>query len=83
VRIDTVASANATTRYLRAAWLHTGLLEVAPDGRSLVVTRDLVFHSGSAVAQFCTGSKGRTLESWKPIAPDGGYDPETQALVAA
>lgn len=82
VRIDTVASANASTRFLRAAWQHAGLLDVAPDGRSLTTTRDLVFRSGSAVAQFCAGSKGRTLESWKSIAPDGGYDPDTVALVA-
>ncbi|MDF2797338.1 MAG: hypothetical protein K0R85_82 [Devosia sp.] len=83
VRIDTVASANASTRYLRAAWQHAGLLGMAPDGRSLVAARDLIFRSGSAVAQFCAGSKGRTLESWKPIAPDGGYDPQTPALIAA
>ena len=82
VRIDTVASANASTRFLRAAWLHAGLLEVAPDGRSLTTTRDLVFRSGSGLAQFCAGSKGRTLESWKPVAPDGGYDPDTAALIA-
>ena len=83
VRIDTVASASASTRYLRAAWRHSGLLEVSPDGKSLVVTRDLVFRSGSGLAQFCTGSKGHTLESWKAIAPDGGFDPETPALIAA
>ena len=83
VRIDTVASANATTRYLRAAWRHSGLLEMSPDGKSLVVTRDLVFRSCSGLTQFCTGSKGRTLESWKAIAPNGGYDPDTPALIAA
>jgi len=83
VRIDTVASASASTRYLRAAWRHSGLLEVSPDGKSLVVTRDLVFRSGSGLAQFCTGSKGHTLESWKAIAPDGGYDQDTPALIAA
>ena len=83
VRIDTVPSANATTRFLRSAWLHVGLLEVAPDGRSLTVTRDIVFGSGSAVAQFATGSKGRSLESWVPIAPSGGFDPDTPALIAA
>ncbi|MCF1742049.1 hypothetical protein [Paradevosia shaoguanensis] len=83
VRTDTVASANATTRYLRAAWRHVGLLEMAPDGRSLVATRDLIFRSCGGLTQFCTGSKGRTLESWKAIAPDGGFDPETPALIAA
>jgi len=83
VRVDTVASANASTRYLRAAWLHAGLLEVAPDGRSLTTTRDLTFGSGSAVAQFCAGSKGRTLECWKPIAPEVGYDPDSAGFIAA
>lgn len=83
VRIDTVTSANSTTRYLRSAWLHSGLLEVANDGASLTVTRDLVFGSGSAVAQFATGSKGRSLESWVPIAPNGGFDPDTPAMIAA
>lgn len=83
VRIDTVASANASTRFLRAAWLHGGLLEMSPDDLSMVTTRDLVFRSGSGLAQFCAGSKGRSLESWKPVAPDGGYDPDTAALIAA
>ncbi|WP_332700991.1 hypothetical protein [Devosia sp.] len=82
VRLNTVASANASTRYLRAAWLHGGLLELAPDGRSLTTTRDLTFGSGSAVAQFCAGSKGRTLESWKSIAPNGGGDPDRAAFFA-
>ena len=83
VSISTVASANSTTRYLRAAWLHNGLIEVSPDGRSYITKRDLIFRSGSGLAQFCAGSKGRTLECWKPIDPTGGYDPETATLIAA
>lgn len=83
VRIETVASANCSTRYLRAAWLHSGLLDVSPDGRSYVTTRDLVFFSGSGLAQFCAGSKGRGLEAWKPINPPGGLTPELAALIAA
>jgi len=69
--------------YLRSAWLHSGLLDAAPDGRFYVVRRDLSFGSGSAVAQFCTGSKGKGLANWHPIDPDGGYDPATSALIAA
>jgi hypothetical protein len=83
VRIDTVASANCSTRFLRAAWLHAGLLELSADGRSYVTTRDLVFQSGSGAAQFCVGSKGRSRDSWVPIDPDGGLDPATPALIAA
>lgn len=82
VRIDTVASATASAGYLRAAWLHSGLLEVSADGRSLVVKRDLVFDTASAAAHFCTGSKGRGRAGWQPIDPDGGYDPSTPALIA-
>lgn len=83
VRIETAASANASVRYLRSAWLHSGLLAAAPDGKSYTVMRDLIFPSGSAVAQFCCGSKGRGLASWVPIDPDGGYDPDTPALIAS
>ena len=59
VRIDTVATAGAGARFQRSAWLHSGLLDIEADGRSYVVTRDIVFSSGSAVAHFCTGSKGK------------------------
>jgi hypothetical protein len=83
VRAEVVPSANASTRYLRSAWLHSGLLDTSPDGRNYTVRRDLTFRSGSAVAQFCTGSKGKGLASWRPIDPDGGYDPVTPALIAA
>lgn len=82
VRIETVASATATAGYLRAAWLHSGLLDVSADGLSLVVKRDLVFDTASAAAHFCTGSKGRGRAGWQPIDPDGGYDPATPALIA-
>lgn len=83
VRIGTAASANASVRYLRSAWLHSGLLAVSPDGKSYTVMRDLIFPSGSAAAQFCCGSKGRGLSAWMPIDPDGGYDPDTPALIAS
>lgn len=82
VRIDTVATAGAGARFQRSAWLHSGLLDIGADGESYVVTRDLVFSSGSAVAHFCTGSKGKGLAGWRPIDPDGGYDHETAALIA-
>lgn len=80
---EVVPSANASAKYLRSAWLHSGLLDASPDGRSYTVRRDLTFRSGSAVAQFCTGSKGKGLANWRPIDPDGGYDPATAALIAA
>jgi len=83
VRIETAASANSSTRFQRSAWLHSGLLELSADGRSFVTTRDLIFRSGSGVAQFCVGSKGRTRDSWQPIDPDGGLDLNTAALIAA
>lgn len=83
VRPDAVASSNASTRYLRASWLHSGLLAASPDGRSYVVKRDLVFASGSAVSQFCCGAKGKGLAGWQPIDPDGGHDPATAALIAS
>ncbi|MEQ8447665.1 MAG: hypothetical protein RIB57_17430 [Pelagibacterium sp.] len=83
VRIETVASANASTSFLRASWLHSGILELSADGRSYVTKRDLVFASGSALTQFCTGAKGTSLDAWRPIDPDGGYDPGTAALIAA
>jgi hypothetical protein len=72
VRIGTAATAGAGPSYLRAAWAHTGLLELSADGSSYVVTRDLVFHSGSAAAAFCTGAKGRGLAGWIPVGLDNG-----------
>ena len=83
IRIDTAASANSSVRFLRSAWRHAGLLELSADGRSFVTTRDIVFRSGSGAAQFCVGSKGRTRDSWQPVDPDGGFDPDTAALIAA
>lgn len=83
VRINTAISANSSTRFLRSAWLHAGLLELSADGRSYVTTRDIVFHSGSGAAQFCVGSKGRGRDSWTPIDADGGFDADTPALIAA
>jgi hypothetical protein len=83
VRPEAATSANASTRYLRAAWMHAGLLAPSHDGRSYTVKRDLVFASGSAASQFCCGSKGRGLVGWQPMDPDGGYDPATAALLAS
>ena len=82
VRIDTVATAGVGASFQRSAWLHSGLLDIGADGRSYIVTRDIVFSSGSAVAHFCTGSKGKGRAGWQPIDPEGGYDPETPALIA-
>lgn len=83
VRPDTVASANASASYLRAAWLHSGILVPSHDEQSYVLTRDMPFRSGSAATHFVTGSKGRGRGGWQPIDPDGGTDPETAALIAA
>ncbi len=83
VRLDTVASATCSTSFLRSAWLHSGLLALAPDGGSFMVMRDLAFASGSAVAQFCTGAKGRGLAGWLPIDADGECDPGTPKPIAA
>ena len=82
VRIDTVATAGVGASFQRSAWLHSGLLDIGADGRSYIVTRDIVFQSGSAVAHFCTGSKGKGLAGWRPIDPYGGYDEETPTLIA-
>lgn len=70
VRIDTVKSASANASFQRAAWLHSGLLELAGDGSCYVLMRDLVFSSGSAVGHFVSGSKGFGLSCWQPIDPD-------------
>lgn len=77
VRIDTVKSASANASFQRAAWLHSGLLELAEDGSCYVLMRDMVFSSGSAVGHFVSGSKGFGLSCWQPIDLD---DCETEAL---
>ncbi|MBU1334474.1 MAG: hypothetical protein KJ944_11730 [Alphaproteobacteria bacterium] len=76
VRIDTVASANASASFQRAAWLHGGLLEPARDGSCYVLKRDIVFSSGSAVSHFVSGSKGFGLSAWQPIDEDDAELPE-------
>jgi hypothetical protein len=83
VRPETVASANASASFLRAAWLHAGILMPSHDGQSLTLTRDMAFRSAGATAHFVTGSKGRGRGGWQPIDPDGGYDPGTAALIAS
>lgn len=70
VRVDTVKSASANASFQRAAWLHSGLLELAGDGSCYVLMRDMVFSSGSAVGHFVSGSKGFGLSCWQPIDPD-------------
>jgi hypothetical protein len=72
VRVETAATAGAGPSFLRAAWAHSGLLELSADGSSYVVTRDLVFSSGSAAAVFCTGAKGRGRAGWIPVNRDHG-----------
>lgn len=83
VRPDVVQSANSTASFLRAAWLNAGILVPSPDGRSYLLTRDMRFRSAGATAHFVTGSKGRGRGGWQPIDPDGGFDPETAALIAS
>jgi hypothetical protein len=79
VRSATVATAGAGPSFLRAAWAHAGLLERSADDSGYVVTRDLVFGSGSAAALFVTGAKGRGLAGWQKIEPDGGGMPALAA----
>lgn len=81
--MDRVPSANSSVRFLRSAWLHSGILAATADARCYRLTRNMVFSSGSAASQFCSGSKGLGLSAWRPIDPEGGYDPETAALIAA
>lgn len=83
VRPETVASANASASFLRAAWLHSGILMPSHDGQSFTLTRDVPFRSGGAAMHFVTGSKGRGRGGWQSIDPDGGYDPRTAALIAS
>lgn len=70
VRLETVASANSTAAFQRAAWQHAGLLVPAADNSCYVVMRDLMFSSGSAVSHFVSGSKGFGRAGWRPINAD-------------
>ena len=83
VRLETAPSADPSIIFKRSAFLHAGQLGLAPDGESYVALRDIVFSSGTAIAQFCCGSKGRRLSSWTPVDPDAGHDPDTAAPIAA
>lgn len=67
IRLDCVASANASVSYLRAAWHNAGILELAHDGSAYVLTRDVVFFSASAALHFTVGSKGQGRGGWQPI----------------
>ena len=74
IRLDTVASANASASYLRAAWLSSGLLELSDTGEHYVLTRDIAFRSGSGAMHFVLGSKGQGRGGWQPV--DSGFDPD-------
>lgn len=74
IRLDTVASANASASYLRAAWLSSGLLELSDTGEHYVLTRDIAFRSGSGAMHFVLGSKGQGRGGWQPI--DSEFDPD-------
>lgn len=74
IRLDTVASANASASYLRAAWLSSGLLELSENGEHYVLTRDIAFRSGSGAMHFVLGSKGQGRGGWQPI--DSEFDPD-------
>lgn len=83
IRLDTVASANASASYLRAAWLHSGVLELSGDGEHYVLTRDLAFRSGSGAMHFVLGSKGQGRGGWQPIDGDFDLDGDGRDLPAA
>lgn len=83
VRPDVVQSANSSASFLRASWLHSGILSPTPDGRSYLLSKDMRFRSAGATAHFVTGSKSRGRGGWQPIDPDGGFDPGTAALIAS
>lgn len=70
IRLECVASANASVSYLRSAWRNAGILELAHDGFSYVLTRDMVFSSASAAMHFVVGSKGQGRGGWQPIDTD-------------
>lgn len=80
VRIATVSSASSSASFLRAAWLHAGIIELGPDGTSYVLKRDMLFSSGSAVGHFVSGSKGFGPSAWALIDSD---DTEDTALALA
>lgn len=63
VRLEAAPSGNRNIHYSRAAWRHSGLIAPAPDGRCLVVQKDLVFPNGSSTAQFCAGGNGNKSRS--------------------
>ncbi|QYO76562.1 hypothetical protein [Devosia salina] len=67
IRLDCVASANASVSFLRAAWHNAGILELAHDGGSYVLTCDMAFASASAAAHFVVGGKSKGRGGWQPI----------------
>ena len=80
VRINTVASANSSASFQRAAWLHAGILEPARDGSRYMLMRDIVFSSGSAASRFVAGSKSCRPSAWKPIDETDDADAPAPAL---
>ncbi|ODT80493.1 MAG: hypothetical protein ABS76_16290 [Pelagibacterium sp. SCN 64-44] len=83
IRLETVVSANASASYLRAAWLHSGILELSESGESYVLTRDLAFRSAGAAMHFVVGSKGQGRGGWRPIEPDFDSGAAGPVLAAA
>jgi hypothetical protein len=83
VRPEVVASASASSSYLRAAWLASGVLEPSHDGKSYVMTRDVPFSSASAAMHFVIGSKGQGRGGWQPIDPPDGHEPQTSLMIAS
>lgn len=83
IRLDTVPSAAASASVLRGALLFSGILDPAQGGGSYTLTRDICFKSGGAAMHFVIGSKGSGRGGWRPIDPDGGYDPDTATLIAS
>lgn len=81
VRFETAPSADPSIVFKRSAFLHSGQIGLAPDGKSYIALKDILFSSGTAIAQFCCGSKGRRLSSWTPVEDE--HDPDMSALIAA
>ena len=50
----------------RAEWLFSGILR--DTGDSYLLMQNVKFRSGSAVAHYVTGSKGRGLAGWRAVS---------------
>jgi len=80
VRVHSVRSASAASSFLRAAWLHAGLIQPDEARRAYTVMRDLVFGSASAAAHFVVGSKAYGRSGWMPIEPAFADEPGPKAI---